>query len=395
MTRRTLLVDVLVAGLLLGAAHCKPAPEKSPDTTPSTQGLSQPAPAGLGGTSWRLVQFKGSDDTILTPDDKSKYTIAFGTDGRLSARIDCNRGSGTWKSSGPAQLEFGPLALTRAMCPPGSLHDRIVKHWPYVRSYIMKGGHLFVSLMADGGIYEFEPDNPEESVKGTVKGTATYRERMALPPGAVLEATLEDVSRADAPAVVIGQTRVEKPGNPPIRFEIGYDPSRIDPRHRYTVRARIMVGGKPFFITDQHYPVLTSGKGNEVELLLRRAAASSSAVTDPLESTYWKLIDLGGAPLTAASGPAEPHLILNSETLRAGGAGGCNRLTGSYKLNGDRLSLGPMASTMMACTEGMETEKAFLEALGRVSGWRIAGHQLELLDTAGKVVARFEARHMG
>jgi heat shock protein HslJ len=49
---------------------------------------------------------------------------------------------------------------------------------------------------------------------------------------------------------------------------------------------------------------------------------------------------------------------------------------------------------MMACAEGMETEKAFLEALGRVSGWKIAGQQLELLDTAGNVVARFEARHM-
>jgi uncharacterized lipoprotein YbaY len=41
------------------------------------------------------------------------------------------------------------------------------------------------------------------------------------------------------------------------------------------VRARIMVDGKPFFTTDQHYPVLTAGKGTEVELLLRRAAASS------------------------------------------------------------------------------------------------------------------------
>jgi putative lipoprotein len=31
----------------------------------------------------------------------------------------------------------------------------------------------------------------------SIQGTATYRERMALPPSAVFEATLEDVSRAD------------------------------------------------------------------------------------------------------------------------------------------------------------------------------------------------------
>lgn len=122
-----------------------------------TAGPQQNAAAGLGGTSWQLVRFQGSDDKLLTPDDPAKYTIAFGTDGSVSARIDCNRGRGTWKSSGPNQLQFGPLALTRAMCPPGSLHDRMVKDWEFVRSYILKDGYLFPALMADGGIYEFEP----------------------------------------------------------------------------------------------------------------------------------------------------------------------------------------------------------------------------------------------
>jgi heat shock protein HslJ len=278
MTRRPILVDILVVGLLVGTAHCRPAPEK-PSDTPSTQG---PAPAGLDGTSWQLVKFQGGDGLTLKPDDKAKYTIAFGTDGRLSARIDCNRGRGTWKSSGPPQLEFGPLALTRAMCPPGSLHDRMVKHWPYLRSYVMKDGHLFVSLMADGGIYEFEP--------------ASQKER---------------------------------------------------------------------------------------------------AATESLEDTYWKLMYLGDAPVAVAPRKSEPHLILNSVTRRAGGSGGCNRFTGSYELNGDRVSLDSMTVTLMACSEGMETENAFLDTLRRVHGWRITGQQLELLDTAGNVVAGFEARHLG
>jgi heat shock protein HslJ len=117
----------------------------------------QAASPGLEGTSWQLVKFQGSDDTSRTPDDKTKYTIEFAAGGQLTARIDCNRGRGTWKSAGPNQLELGPLALTRAMCPEGSLHDPIVKDWGYVRSYVIKDGHLFLSLMADGGIYEFEP----------------------------------------------------------------------------------------------------------------------------------------------------------------------------------------------------------------------------------------------
>jgi para-nitrobenzyl esterase len=120
--------------------------------------LSHPdAARDLGGTSWQLVKFQGSDDTTLTPDDKKKYTLTFGTDGRISVRLDCNRDSGTWTSSEPHQLQFGPMALTRAMCPPGSLHDRIARDWELVRSYTIKDGHLFLSLMADGGIYDFEP----------------------------------------------------------------------------------------------------------------------------------------------------------------------------------------------------------------------------------------------
>ncbi|MGH8642280.1 MAG: META domain-containing protein, partial [Burkholderiales bacterium] len=87
----------------------------------------QEVPAGLGGTAWQLVRFQGGDDKVLVPDDRAKYTIAFGADGLVSARIDCNRGRGTWSSPGTSQLQFGPLALTRAMCPPGSLHDHIVK----------------------------------------------------------------------------------------------------------------------------------------------------------------------------------------------------------------------------------------------------------------------------
>ena len=143
---KTTWVDSSLLAALLLAFACSARAQTSPESA-----------AELRGTSWQLVKFQGSDDKTLTPDDKAKYTIAFGTDDGVSARIDCNRGRGTWKSAGPNQLQFSPLALTRAMCPPGSLHNRIAKDWVLVRSYTLKDGHLFLSLMADGGIYEFEP----------------------------------------------------------------------------------------------------------------------------------------------------------------------------------------------------------------------------------------------
>jgi para-nitrobenzyl esterase len=113
--------------------------------------------AGLSGTSWRLVQFQGGDDRILKPDDRSRYTFPFNADGTVAARLDCNRGRGTWKSSESSGLVLGPLALTRAMCPDMRIHDHIAKQWTFIRSYVIRDGHLFLALMADGGSYELEP----------------------------------------------------------------------------------------------------------------------------------------------------------------------------------------------------------------------------------------------
>ena len=125
----------------------------------AAQSIRKPAidSPSLAGTSWRLVQFQGSDGTTLTPDDRSKYTIAFGAYGQLTARVDCNRGRGRWKSSGSNQLEVGPLALTRAACRPGSLHDQFVRQWHSIQSYVVRDAHLFLAAVGDGGIYEFEP----------------------------------------------------------------------------------------------------------------------------------------------------------------------------------------------------------------------------------------------
>jgi para-nitrobenzyl esterase len=122
-------------------------------------GCAQVAPPQetLAGTSWQLVRFQGGDGKVLTPDDRSKYTLAFNADGRVAARLDCNRGTGSWKSAGQGQLELGPMAVTRAMCAPGSIDHKISKRLFYVRSYVMKDGRLFLSMTADGGVFELEP----------------------------------------------------------------------------------------------------------------------------------------------------------------------------------------------------------------------------------------------
>jgi heat shock protein HslJ len=111
----------------------------------------------LSGTSWQLVKFQAPDERVITPDDKSKYTITFGSNGRVTARVDCNRASSTWKATANNQLQFGSWSRTSAKCGPGSLHDQIVMEGGAVRKFEIKDGHLFLSGMAAGGYYELEP----------------------------------------------------------------------------------------------------------------------------------------------------------------------------------------------------------------------------------------------
>ncbi|MCX7099691.1 MAG: YbaY family lipoprotein [Methylococcales bacterium] len=103
----------------------------------------------------------------------------------------------------------------------------------------------------------------------TVRGVASYRERIAVPPGTQLEVKLEDVSRADAPSVTIANTSIPNAGQPPYQFELPYHASQIIASHRYTVRASLTHQGQLLFTTDQLYPVITSGNPNEVNLLLK------------------------------------------------------------------------------------------------------------------------------
>jgi heat shock protein HslJ len=127
--------------------------------------VAQPG-ASLAGTSWQLHAIQSMDDaqgTTHVPDPQ-RFTLRFDTNGRVSLQLDCNRGTGTWEvvASGAdsGSLKFGPIATTRAMCPPPHLDQRVARDLPYVRGYRLKEGKLFMSLMADGGIYEWWPSRP-------------------------------------------------------------------------------------------------------------------------------------------------------------------------------------------------------------------------------------------
>jgi putative lipoprotein len=244
---------------------------------------------------------------------------------------------------------------------------------------------------------------PMSAAAERVTGTATKRDRMALPPDAVFEARVEDVSHADARAVVIGSVRIEGPGQVPISFAIDVDPKRIDAANSYAVRATITIDGRLRYTTDTRHPVLTRGAGTHVDVVLRPvssppdrgpAASAGGAGTQPppLVGTDWKLTELGGQAFLAAPDQVrKAGMMLREADRRVSFSGGCNQMTTTYVLDGAHVSFGKAAGTLMACPSGMDTDRAFGEALANATSWKVLGQVLELSDAQGRVLARFEA----
>ena len=160
--------------VLLSFAACgggdPPASEATTESAPEAQGQ---APEGMEANAevspedqeailqtgllgeWRWVGFQGMDDSSLQIEEPSRYTLTFRVDG-VQVLADCNRANGSFDLDG-SSITFGPLAMTRMACPGDSLGDRFAGYLGGVRSYVIEDGHLFLSLMADGGIMEFQP----------------------------------------------------------------------------------------------------------------------------------------------------------------------------------------------------------------------------------------------
>jgi len=131
---------------------------------------------------------------------------------------------------------------------------------------VVCGPILALALVACGG--HGTPSDPALQ-PAAIRGTVTYRERFALSPSAVVVVQLQDISRVDAPGIVVGEQRMDSPGQVPIRFEVRYDPAWIDPQRAYAISARLLQNDRLLFINDTAYYVITRGNPSRVEIVLR------------------------------------------------------------------------------------------------------------------------------
>ena len=238
------------------------------------------------------------------------------------------------------------------------------------------------SLLGAAMLMAALPAAPAVAATRRLTGSVSYRERIALPPHAVMEVRLIDVSLADAPSKTIAVTRVKTRHRMPIPYRLRYDDSRIRRNHSYALQAQITVAGKLWFVTTTRHSVFTGGR-DETDIKVERVSGGGDEAGDP--SGTW-----------LAESIRQRGVIDNLQTVieigrdgRVSGRGGCNRISGRADISGSRISFGPVASTKMACAPAiMDQEAKFLAALDDVRKWRIDERRgkLYLLDARGSEV---------
>lgn len=232
-----------------------------------------------------------------------------------------------------------------------------------------------------------------------ITGVALSRERLYLPPEAVFEAALMDVSRPGEPPVALARQRLEGVGAPPYALRIPYHQASIHAGGRYEVRAAVTLQGRLWLDTPRTHPVLLDPALRHVDVILARVPQlpATEAAAMPLRQTWWRLVQIMDGPPVGepAAGAEAAHLVLAREDDRASGAGGCNRFAGQFALEGGRLRFFGLGSALRLCLDGGASELAYLEKLGAVAAYWQEGETLELRDGEGQPLLRFAAQERG
>jgi len=216
---------------------------------------------------------------------------------------------------------------------------------------------------------------PAVAAPRTLAGTVTYRERIALPPGAVVEVSLLDVSLADAPSRSIARTRIAARRQVPIPYRLRFNDAVIQPGRRYALRAEIRVRGQLWFTTTEHHAALVPEASSEIVV---QRVAPPAEVGGPTGS--WLVQSLRGRPL-----PAGVRATLQIDSNGSVSAhGGCNGMGGQATIRDRTIRFGPLVGTMMACPEPrMQVENQYRAALEATRSWRMERGVLVLLSGRG------------
>jgi heat shock protein HslJ len=198
----------------------------------------------------------------------------------------------------------------------------------------------------------------------------------------------------DAP----GAARLLLPDAPPAVYQ-GTD-TRLDPLREQVWRGRLAGGAGADLVAFLRQADCSDGMSSVTHPVVARVslpdgrflagccrlvasgAEASPAAGAALEGPLWRLTHLRGQDAQALAG-LPTGITVRFEAGQVQGFGGCNQFAGGYTTEGDRLTLPPLAGTMMACAPPlMAIETAFMGAFAGALRYTVAEGRLTLTTDA-------------
>ena len=230
----------------------------------------------------------------------------------------------------------------------------------------------------------------QTGTSGVIKGTVAFEGRATIPLDSVIVIRLVDASGTSTPVKPLGESTFSPAGKqPPLTFELSYNPTEIDPSHIYELRATLVANGAALLSSRKPVRVLTHGAPSNVAITLGESTgAASGPVPLALQGTRWKLVLLADAPPKNVG--MEPEIVLEKGNKFSGWTG-CNNLFGTYTQSQDKLQFTPAGTTTFICTPAVtREERAFAGAVQATRSYRIQGNRLQLL-LGDEVLLTFQA----
>jgi heat shock protein HslJ len=110
-----------------------------------------------------------------------------------------------------------------------------------------------------------------------------------------------------------------------------------------------------------------------------------------IEGISWVLVSYRGSNGDSTQGPGDVEVTARFESGTVAGNGGCNAYTGPYTISGSDLSVGPLASTRMACPPPLDgVEDVYLANLEAAATYSADQSTLTIRNSDGDDVLTYQ-----
>lgn len=214
----------------------------------STHRLTGVEPQLVENKTWVLTSMNGQ--AVSGSRVTMELRPATALDGRVGGQAQCNRYFGSYQVA-DNKISFTPMGAGRAACPAPFMteEDEFLAIFPQLDNITFKGHQLTLSGSGDNEQMTFVSESA--FVGGQIAAT-----QGSFAPGSEIIVVLQDSSRPDDPAGVIGIERIPVDSHVDVvDYVVKYAPELVNPDTSYEVLVEVIENGQAIFFSTEKPPV--------------------------------------------------------------------------------------------------------------------------------------------